>query len=159
MAQRGRPKGMGKTPGSGRKKGTPNRMKSTAAIRAQMAEVQAAALERVEELVKKQTPLEFALQCMRDETNPPGFRLEACKIAMPYIHAKKADEPGEQPVQIHTIERVIIRPKDDPERPVQLDEIPHQVVEPGAIPIAAPPAAPDPVAVARDRIARMRGAN
>jgi hypothetical protein len=160
MAQRGRPKGMGKTPGSGRKKGTPNKIKSTAVIRAEMAELQAAALARVEETVAKQTPLEFALQCMRDESYPPGFHLEACKVAMPYIHAKKAEEIGEKPVVIEKIERVIVHAKPQPDDQVQLEELERTVVEPGVVRAEMASDQPaDPVAVARDRIARLRGAH
>jgi hypothetical protein len=106
------PKGGIKPPGSGRKKGTPNKIKSTAAIRAQMAELQAAALARTEDALGKQTPLEFALENMRDITNPPGFRLECAKLAAPYIHSKKADEPTDQVVQITEIRNIVVEPKD-----------------------------------------------
>jgi hypothetical protein len=50
--------------------------------------------------LSKLTPLEFCLEQMRDTDNPPAFRLECAKAAMAYVHAKKAEEPGEKPVVI-----------------------------------------------------------
>jgi hypothetical protein len=92
-------------------------------------------------LIAEQTPLEFALQCMRDESDPPGFRLEACKVAMPYVHSKKADEPSQEVREITEIVRVIVPAKADPEyRDDRLngDPFAHRVVEPGIVHSAMP---------------------
>jgi hypothetical protein len=83
----------------------------------------------------------YMAECMRDETNPPGFRLEACKVAMPYIHSKKADEPSQEVREITEIVRVIVPAKADPEyRDDRLngDPIAHRVVEPGIVHSAMP---------------------
>jgi hypothetical protein len=165
------PKGTPKPPGSGRRKGTPNRVK-TPSVRAKLAEMQAEALERTENALGKLTPLEFALQCMRDESNPPGFRLEACKVAMPYVHAKVAEQPSEVLQQITEIRRIIVSPRE-----VEIDEQGNErlvnegrysngdIVEPSGDPVdRSDPKLlpsfdprPDPVAVARSRLDRMRG--
>jgi hypothetical protein len=50
--------------------------------------------------------MEFA----RDTDNPPGFRLEAAKAALPYVHSKAPDATPAPMVQITHIERVIIKP-------------------------------------------------
>jgi hypothetical protein len=157
MGLRGPPKGTPKTPGSGRKRGTPNRLKSPS-LKAKMAKAQAEALERIENSVAKQTPLEFCLEQMRDVDNPPGFRLECARACIGYVHAKKAEEIGEKPVIIEKIERVIIRPPPQLDDPAPLDELPRTVVEPVAIP-AARSSALDAVAVAGSRLDKMRGIN
>jgi hypothetical protein len=170
------PRGTPKPPGSGRKKGTPNRVK-TPSVRAKIAEIQAEALERVENTLGKQTPLEFALACMHDDSYPPAFRLEACKIAMPYIHAKKAEEPNQDKPVITEIRQIIVHPRDytDEDRELiskgfspapyevhprrslddlaQPDEASSTVVEHGIVRAEmAPERAPDPLTIARSRI-------
>ncbi len=90
MAPRGRPPGSPKTPGSGRKKGTPNKIQAPK-IKERIAQAQAVALERVEGLVQRMTPLEKMLDIMNDPCTPPGMVLEAAKAAAPYVHAKKPD--------------------------------------------------------------------
>lgn len=63
----------GARPGSGRKKGSPN--KRTAEI-----------AKAVEE--SGVTPLEYMLRIMRDEAEDPRARLNAAVSAAPYVHAK-----------------------------------------------------------------------
>ena len=86
-----------KTPGSGRRKGTPN--KKTAALRVRLAQI------------KADTPLEFMLTIMRDVTLPPRVRFEAAKAAAPYIHPKAPEKrPDDQRVHITEIRRIIVDP-------------------------------------------------
>jgi hypothetical protein len=131
----------------------PNRIKSTASFRAQIAEVQAAALERVELIISKKMPLEFLLEVMRDETYPPATRIEAAKAALPFCHAKMAEKPVEQTVQIHEIRRVIVDPAHGTETTAELaarlngDET-TEVVRRTETTTA------DPI---RDRMSKMRG--
>jgi hypothetical protein len=174
MGLRGPPPGRPKTPGSGRKKGSVNKIRPPN-IKAKIAEMQQAALARVEETVAKQTPLEFALQCMHDDSFPPGFRLEACKVAMPYVHAKMAEQSNDKITQVTEIRRIIVSPRE-----VDVDENGNTTVtnegryangdrvEPGdpaeykaAADLAranrdAPPET-DPLTLARSRLDRMRG--
>jgi hypothetical protein len=159
MAQRGRPKGIGKTPGSGRKRGTPNRIKSPD-LKAKIAEAQQATLSRVKAVASGLTPLEYMLACVRDETMPPGFRLDAAHKAAPYVHAKCADQPSDQPVQIHEIVQVIVPSKRAPDEPVAQDEIPRQMVESCVVRAEMElETAPDPLTVARSGLDKMRGTN
>jgi hypothetical protein len=65
-----------KTPGSGRKKGAPN--KKPAVLRVRLAQIEA------------DTPLERMI--MRDVTLPPQIRFEAAKAAAPYIHPKAPEK-------------------------------------------------------------------
>jgi hypothetical protein len=67
----GRPKGTPKT--GGRQKGVPNK-----APIARAKAIEASGL----------TPLEFMVQCMRNEAMPEDFRLDAAKAAAPYVHPK-----------------------------------------------------------------------
>jgi hypothetical protein len=90
MARRGRPPGSPKTPGSGRQKGTPNKLRAPK-IKERIAAAQAAALDHIEGMVQRMTPLEKMLEMMNDPDNPPGLVLEAAKAAAPYVHAKKPD--------------------------------------------------------------------
>jgi hypothetical protein len=178
------PKGTPKPPGSGRKRGTPNKLKAPS-VKAKIAEAQAEALARVEETIAKQTPLEFALECMRDPSNPPGFRLEACKVAMPYIHAKMAEAPSDKVAQITEIRRIIVRPREteidehgverfidegeysngEPLEPAATDPAEYKAaaerarVRRDALATPATAPEPDPVAIARSRLDRMRGVN
>src|SRR5262245_24626384 len=38
------------------------------------------------------TPLDYALSVMHDENAGMPFRLDACKAAIPYLHARRAPE-------------------------------------------------------------------
>jgi hypothetical protein len=76
---------------------------------------------------------------------------------MAYVHSKKADEPSKEVREITEIRRVIVRPERVADDPVQPEELPRIVVEPGAVPAAPPALAPDPVASARSRLDKMRG--
>lgn len=40
-----------------------------------------------------ETPCAFALRIMRDESEPHPFRMEAARIAAPYVHSKPQPEP------------------------------------------------------------------
>jgi hypothetical protein len=66
-----------KTPGSGRKKGTPNKLSSRSVKRLAEQLVQQQQLAERQQLEgalqQPLTPLEYCLQAMRDESNPPGF--------------------------------------------------------------------------------------
>jgi hypothetical protein len=105
---------------------------------------------------------------MLDPSNPPGFRLEACKVAMPYVHSKCADTPSEVVQQITEVRHVIVKPPDysdeeraDLNRGLERVGAPHRIAEDGTTTMAAPAAeaapAPDPLTVARSRLDRMRG--
>lgn len=63
----------GKRPGSGRKKGVPNRSNK------KMRELAEASGE---------LPVPFLLRTMRDEDIPMAERIDAAKAAAPYLHAK-----------------------------------------------------------------------
>lgn len=63
----------GARPGSGRKKGSPN--KKTAELQKAVAE-------------SGITPLEYMLQVMRDPATEPKDKLSAAVAAAPYVHAK-----------------------------------------------------------------------
>jgi hypothetical protein len=86
------------------------------------------AQQQLEGALQPKTPLEYLLEWMRDESYPPGFRLEATKAALPFCHAKKAEEPAEQVQQITKIERVIVCPKND------TDEVSHGALFSRALP-------------------------
>jgi hypothetical protein len=90
VAKRGRPPGSPKTPGSGRKAGTPNKIQPPK-LKERIAQAQATALERVEGMLTHMTPLQKMLNIMNDRDTPPGMVLEAAKAAAPYVHSKKPD--------------------------------------------------------------------
>src|SRR5262245_14242216 len=73
----GRPKGLSKPPGSGRKAGTPNK-RSIAAMNRKAA--------------KGLQPLEFLVNMMRDDSAGKMMQLDAAKAAAPYLHARRAPE-------------------------------------------------------------------
>lgn len=75
-----------KTPGSGRKKGTPNK---------RQGKVKAELKRAVE--IQGQTPLEFMLSIQNDELLPLEFRADMAKAAAPYVHAKPTEKPPETP--------------------------------------------------------------
>ena len=94
----GPPKGIPRTPGSGRKKGTPNK----------------ASAKREAEVAKSgKTPLQFLLNRMRSKTAGMAERIECAKAAAMYVHPKPAttmdvDVTGE--IGLKIIERHIIDP-------------------------------------------------
>jgi hypothetical protein len=72
--------GKGSKPGErrgGRKKGTPNKATTAAAIKAEIA-------------ASGETPLDFMLRVMRDETAEPARRAAMAMAAAPYIHPRLA---------------------------------------------------------------------
>jgi hypothetical protein len=70
--------------GSGRKKGSPNKL---------AAEAVEEAVDRVKKAMGEGfTPLEHLLFVMRDEQNEVGVRLEAAKAAAPYVHKKQPQD-------------------------------------------------------------------
>ena len=93
----GSPKGIPRTPGSGRKKGTPNK----------------ASAKREAEVAKSgKTPLQFLLNRMRSKTAGMAERIECAKAAAMYVHPKPAttmDVTGV--IGLRIIERHIIDPK------------------------------------------------
>jgi len=94
----GPPKGIPRTPGSGRKKGTRNK----------------ASAKREAEVAKSgKTPLQFLLDVMRDKKAPKAERIECAKAAALYVHPKPAttvDVTGD--LKLKVIQRVIVDPKD-----------------------------------------------
>jgi hypothetical protein len=98
--------GKGSKPGErrgGRKKGTPNKATTAAAIRAEVA-------------ASGEIPLDYMLRVMRDETAESTRRDAMAKAAAPYVHPSLASvrHAGEDggPVKIERIERVIIDTED-----------------------------------------------
>src|SRR5882762_1580118 len=71
-----------KTPGSGRKKGSKNKINRAAQLAKALAEA-------------GMTPLEYMLYVMRDPKVRPERRDEMAKAAAPYLHAKRAPENKE----------------------------------------------------------------
>jgi len=76
-------KGQPRPPGSGRKKGQPDR--ATIARRAAEA---AGLKEQLEALKSKGMPLEFLLRTMRSHQSAPADRFLAARAAAPYCHAQ-----------------------------------------------------------------------
>src|SRR6266581_186664 len=68
-----------KTPGSGRKKGSKNKLNRAAQLAKALAEA-------------GMTPLEYMLYVMRDPKVRPERRDEMARAAAPYLHAKRAPE-------------------------------------------------------------------
>jgi hypothetical protein len=166
----------------GRRAGTPNKPKSPTErqqVKQRIAEAQEAAADRAEAIVNGLMPLEYMLQVMRDEENPPGFRMEAAKAAAQYCHAKMAEAPSDKVSQITEIRRIIIAPREveideqgngrlinegeysngEPLEPVASDPAEYKAAadEARAKRDALAPPAPDPVAAARSRLDKMRG--
>lgn len=72
----------GKRPGAGRPRGAETKKK---------VKLQQAVTARIEkEINRNQSPLEFMLAVMRDDTEDKGVRLEAAKAAAPFVHARLA---------------------------------------------------------------------
>jgi hypothetical protein len=92
----GRPKGITKT--GGRKKGTPNKIKSESAVlKERTAEQVRAALEN------SITPLECLLAVMGGSTEYTERQIDAAKAAAPYIHARKVDHGEDRPANNTTV--------------------------------------------------------
>jgi hypothetical protein len=87
-----RPTGLPKS--GGRRKGTPNR-----ASAAREAAIQASGL----------SPLDFMLGVMRDEANDIALRLDAARVAAPYVHPRLASvdfgNRDDKPFEISVEER------------------------------------------------------
>lgn len=82
----------GKRPGSGRKKGVPNKVTLK-----REAEIAASGL----------TPLDFMLQTMRDEDNEFTVRLDAAKAAAPFVHPKLQPVDGKTgSAELHVVGRI-----------------------------------------------------
>jgi hypothetical protein len=171
------PRGSPKPPGSGRKKGSKNKLsaRSVKQLAEELVQQKRLSAQRQldEAISHPLTPLQFCLEAMRDPSNPPGFRLECAKASMAYVHAKKAEEPGDKPAQVTEIVRLIVQ---DPRTcPDTHPDVRRDMIQDGAargVPIpepdelglverAAPHAAPalDPLTVARSRLDKMRGIN
>jgi hypothetical protein len=103
-----------KTPGSGRKRGTPNKQKrpSVKQLAEELVQEKLALQQgQVDAALKEQTPLEFLLEYMRDLSNPPKERIECAKAALPYVHAKIAEEQqGDGVEHVTEIRTVIVKP-------------------------------------------------
>src|SRR6202023_4329473 len=95
--------GRGSKPGErrgGRKKGTPNKATTAAAIRAEVA-------------ASGEIPLDYMLRVMRDETAEPARRDAMAKAAAPYVHPSLASvrHGGDEqnPLRIKEVRRIIVR--------------------------------------------------
>jgi hypothetical protein len=94
--------GKGSKPGErrgGRKKGTPNKATTAAAIRAEVA-------------ASGEIPLDYMLRVMRDETADPARRDAMAKAAAPYVHPSLASvrHGGDEqnPLRITEVRRIIV---------------------------------------------------
>jgi hypothetical protein len=97
--------GRGSKPGErrgGRKKGTPNKATTAAAIRAEVA-------------ASGEIPLDYMLRVMRDETAEPTRRDAMAKAAAPYVHPSLASvrHGGDEqnPLRITEVRRIIVDPR------------------------------------------------
>ena len=83
----------------GRKKGTPNKATTAAAVRAEVA-------------ASGEIPLDYMLRVMRDETAEPTRRDAMAKAAAPYVHPSLASvrHGGDEqnPLRITEVRRVIV---------------------------------------------------
>lgn len=91
----------GPRPGSGRPKGSVNKLDSEARAWAQESGL---------------LPLKYLLGVMRDTEQPQEMRMDAAKAAAPYVHARLqavqlSGEDGGAIQVAHRIERVIVEPK------------------------------------------------
>src|ERR1700730_6497385 len=86
----------------GRKKGTPNKATTAAAIRAEVA-------------ASGEIPLDYMLRVMRDETAEPARRDAMAKAAAPYVHPSLASvrHGGDEhnPLRITEVRRIIVDPR------------------------------------------------
>jgi len=97
--------GRGSKPGErrgGRKKGTPNKATTAAAIRAEVS-------------ASGEIPLDYMLRVMRDETAEPTRRDAMAKAAAPYVHPSLASvrHGGDEqnPLRITEVRRIIVDPR------------------------------------------------
>lgn len=89
--------------GAGRKRGS--RTRRTAEVALQAAE-------------NGQTPVEYMLEIMRDETNPQSVRLQAAGMVAPYVHPRLAHIQHTKP-KIDVIEELYNRVR--AERPLLIE--------------------------------------
>jgi hypothetical protein len=109
------PRGFPKPPGSGRKKGSKNKLsaRSVKQIAEELVQQKLDAEQaQLDGALAELTPLQYCLDAMRDPSNPPGFRLECAKASLPYVHAKMAETPGDKVTQITEIRRIIVSPRE-----------------------------------------------
>jgi hypothetical protein len=85
----------------GRKRGTPNKAATAAAVRAEVA-------------ASGEIPLDYMLRIMRDETVEPTRRDAMAKAAAPYVHPSLASvrHGGDEhnPLRITEVRRIIVSP-------------------------------------------------
>ena len=85
----------------GRKRGTPNKAATAAAVRAEVA-------------ASGEIPLDYMLRIMRDETVEPTRRDAMAKAAAPYVHPSLASvrHGGDEhnPLRIREVRRIIVSP-------------------------------------------------
>jgi hypothetical protein len=83
----------------GRKRGTPNKAATAAAVRAEVA-------------ASGEIPLDYMLRVMRDETADPARRDAMAKAAAPYVHPSLASvrHGGDEqnPLRITAVRRIIV---------------------------------------------------
>jgi hypothetical protein len=83
----------------GRKRGTPNKAATAAAVRAEVA-------------ASGEIPLDYMLRIMRDETVEPTRRDAMAKAAAPYVHPSLASvrHGGDEqnPLRITAVRRIIV---------------------------------------------------
>src|ERR1700731_4300394 len=86
----------------GRKRGTPNKAATAAAVRAEVA-------------ASGEIPLDYMLRIMRDETVEPTRRDAMAKAAAPYVHPSLASvrHGGDEqnPLRITEVRRIIVDPR------------------------------------------------
>src|SRR6202011_471487 len=86
----------------GRKRGTPNKAATAAAVRAEVA-------------ASGEIPLDYMLRVMRDETVEPTRRDAMAKAAAPYVHPSLASvrHGGDEqnPLRITEVRRIIVDPR------------------------------------------------
>src|ERR1700730_309971 len=109
--------GKGSKPGErrgGRKKGTPNKATTAAAIRAEVA-------------ASGEIPLDYMLRVMRDETADPARRDAMAKAAAPYVHHSLASirHGGDEqnPLRITAVRRIIVSPGHSTEATESIDPV------------------------------------
>ena len=85
----------------GRKRGTPNKAATAAAVRAEVA-------------ASGEIPLDYMLRIMRDETVEPTRRDAMAKAAAPYVHPSLASvrHGGDEhnPLRLTEVRRIIVSP-------------------------------------------------
>jgi hypothetical protein len=163
MAGPGRPKT------GGRKKGTPNKIQRPAAevrkaiaarVRAQVDKLEKQANngagfnERIAARVRRISPLEYMLDILEDDRQPPTFRFEAAKAAAPYIHSRAAEQPSEHAQVNHVTEirRVIVKHEGG-----RIPDAPWREPVSAVVPSGLPEAPPASVAeLAAERIKELR---